>query len=87
MRVGCIVVEVSYCSSKKRPAFDAVGVVADFVVVNESKTKMALDSFCESGVPERASTLVTRWARRVVLPEPDSPLLIVSHAKLAKQAN
>jgi hypothetical protein len=38
MSVGFTVEEVSYWSSKKRPAFDAVGVVAVLVVVSVSKT-------------------------------------------------
>jgi len=38
MSVGLTDEAVSYCSSKNRPAFDAVGVVAVFVVVRVSKT-------------------------------------------------
>lgn len=52
MRVGCRLDEVLYCSSKKRPAFDAVGVVTDLVVVRVSKTNAANESFFESGVDE-----------------------------------
>ena len=48
--VGCKVAEVSYCNSKKRPAFEAVGVVTDLVVVRVSKTKAAKESFLERGV-------------------------------------
>lgn len=50
--MGCRVEEVLYCSSKKRPAFEAVGVVTDFVVVRVSNTKAAKDSFFERGVAE-----------------------------------
>ena len=41
-----------YCSSKNKPALDAVGVVAVLVVVRASKTKAAKDSFFDSGVDE-----------------------------------
>lgn len=41
---------VSYCSSKKRPALDAVGVVTDLVVVRLSKTNAAYESLFDSGV-------------------------------------
>ena len=74
MSVGFIVDEASYCSSKKRPAFDAVGVVKDFVVVNVSNTKAARESFVDSGVDEKDRIEESRCERMVVLPEPDSPL-------------
>ena len=74
MSVGFIVDEASYCNSKKRPAFDAVGVVKDFVVVNVSNTKAARESFVDSGVDEKERIEESRCERMVVLPEPDSPL-------------
>ena len=74
MSVGFLVDEASYCSSKKRPAFDAVGVVRDFVVVNVSNTKAARESFVDSGVEEKDRIEESRCERMVVLPEPDSPL-------------
>ena len=74
MSVGLLVDEASYCSSKKRPAFDAVGVVKDFVVVNVSNTKAARESFVDSGVEEKDRIEESRCERMVVLPEPDSPL-------------
>ncbi len=43
---------VSYCSSKKRPAFEAVGVVAVLVVVKVSKTNAASESFVDRGVED-----------------------------------
>lgn len=70
MSVGFIVDEASYCNSKKRPAFEAVGVVRDFVVVNVSKTKAARESFVESGVDEKERIDDRRCERIVVLPEP-----------------
>ena len=76
MSVGFIVDEASYCSSKKSPAFDAVGVVSDFVVVSVSNTKAARESFVDSGVEEKDKIEERRWERMVVLPEPDSPLEI-----------
>ena len=42
----------SYCNSRKSPAFDAVWVVMDFVVVKVSNTKAAREIFEESGVDE-----------------------------------
>ena len=74
MSMGFIVEEASYCSSKKSPAFDAVGVVRDFVVVSVSNTKAARESFVESGVDEKDRIEESRCERMVVLPEPDSPL-------------
>ena len=74
MSMGFIVEEASYCSSKKSPAFDAVGVVRDFVVVSVSNTKAARESFVESGVDEKDRIEDSRCERMVVLPEPDSPL-------------
>ena len=65
---------VSYWSSKNRPALDAVGVVMDLVVVSESKTKAANDSFLESGVLLYCRRLLSRCDLIVVLPVPDSPL-------------
>lgn len=50
--MGCKDEVVSYCSSKNKPALDAVGVVTDFVVVNVSNTKAAKDSFLDRGVEE-----------------------------------
>lgn len=76
MREGFAVEEASYCNSRKRPAFEAVGVVTDFVVVSVSKTKAASESFAESGVAEKARIEDRRCERIVVLPEPDSPLKI-----------
>jgi hypothetical protein len=66
--------EVSYCSSKKSPAFDAVGVRADLVVVKLSNTNAAYDSLLESGVDEKERKADRRCDLSVVLPEPDSPL-------------
>lgn len=43
---------VLYCSSKKSPAFEAVGVVAVLVVVRASNTNAAKESFLERGVDE-----------------------------------
>ena len=72
--MGFIVDEASYCISKKSPAFDAVGVVRDFVVVSVSNTKAARESFVDSGVDEKDRIEASRCERMVVLPEPDSPL-------------
>ena len=74
MSVGFAVDEASYCSSKKRPAFEAVGVVTDLVVVSVSKTNAASESFVDSGVAEKERIEERRWERMVVFPEPDSPL-------------
>ena len=74
MSVGFTVDEASYCNSKKRPAFDAVGVVRDFVVVRVSNTKAARESLVDSGVDEKDKMEESRCERIVVLPEPDSPL-------------
>ena len=65
---------MSYWSSKNKPDFEAVGVVAVLVVVSASKTNAAKDSFFDSGVEENARREERRWERMVVLPEPDSPL-------------
>jgi hypothetical protein len=65
---------VSYCNSKNRPAFDAVGVVAVFVVVRVSNTYAARESFVERGVDDFLSRDDNKCDRTVVLPEPDSPL-------------
>lgn len=75
INVGCNVDEVSYCSSKNRPAFEAVGVVTDFVVVSESKTNAAKDSFFDKGVDEYWRRDERRCDRIVVFPVPVSPLL------------
>lgn len=74
MSVGLVVDDASYCSSKKSPAFDAVGVVRDLVVVSVSKTKAARESFVDNGVDEKERIEESRCERMVVLPEPDSPL-------------
>ena len=74
MSVGFNVDEASYCNSKKSPAFDAVGVVRDLVVVSVSNTKAARESFVDSGVDEKDRIEERRCERMVVLPEPDSPL-------------
>ena len=65
--------DASYCSSKKRPAFEAVGVVRDLVVVMVSKTNAARESFVESGVDENDRIDERKCERIVVLPEPVSP--------------
>lgn len=41
INVGFTEDDPSYCNSRKRPAFEAVGVVTDLVVVRVSKTKAA----------------------------------------------
>lgn len=74
MSVGLTEEAVSYCNSKKRPALDAVGVVAVLVVVKVSKTYAARDSFVDSGVEDLLRRADRRWERTVVLPDPDSPL-------------
>jgi hypothetical protein len=74
MSVGFTVDEASYCSSKKRPAFEAVCVVIDLVVVSVSKTKAARESFEDRGVEEKDKNEDRRCDRIVVLPAPDSPL-------------
>lgn len=72
--MGFAVEEASYCNSKKRPAFEAVGVVTDLVVVSVSKTNAARESFVDNGVAEKERIEERRWERMVVFPEPDSPL-------------
>lgn len=79
MSVGFAVEEASYCSSKKRPAFEAVGVVTDLVVVSVSKTNAASESFVDNGVAEKERIEERRWERMVVFPEPDSPLKKLRH--------
>lgn len=74
MRVGFAVEEASYCNSKKRPALEAVGVVTDLVVVSVSKTNAASESFVDNGVAEKERIEDSKWERRVVFPDPDSPL-------------
>jgi hypothetical protein len=74
IKVGFTEDEPSYCSSRKRPALEAVGVVTDFVVVKVSKTKAAKESLEESGVDEKDRKEDNRCERRVVFPEPLSPL-------------
>lgn len=54
-RTGCTDGVASYCNSIKRPAFEAVGVVIDLVVVRVSNTKAAYDSLVESGVEDKES--------------------------------
>ena len=76
--VGLTDDEPSYCSSKKSPAFDAVGVVKDLVVVNVSKIKEAYDNLDDNGVDENERKDDNTCARRVVLPAPLSPLQIVN---------
>lgn len=75
IKVGLTDEEASYCSSKNRPALDAVGVVTDLVVVRVSNTKAAYDSFVDRGVEENERNDDSRCDRIVVLPEPLSPLL------------
>ena len=58
--VGCVADVVSYWSSKNKPALDAEGVVADFVVVRESKMYAAKDNLFESGVDEKERNEVKR---------------------------
>jgi hypothetical protein len=60
---------------------EAEGVVADLVVVNESKTYAANESLFDRGVEEKESNEVKRCDLTVVLPAPDSPLA----TKLASQ--
>lgn len=74
IRVGLTEVVPSYCNSRKRPAFDAVGVVRDFVVVRVSKTNAAYDSFDDRGVDENERNAESACARIVVFPDPLSPL-------------
>ena len=69
-----VVETLSYCSSRKRPAFEAVGVVRDFVVVKVSNRKAASEILFDNGVEVNCSNEDTRCDRRVVFPEPDSPL-------------
>jgi hypothetical protein len=69
-----LVEDESYCSSKNKPALEAIGVVTDFVVVRVSKTKAARDSFVDKGVEENERKEDRTWERTVVFPEPDSPL-------------
>lgn len=74
IKVGFVDDEPSYCNSKNRPAFEAVGVVTVLVVVNESKTKAARESFVDSGVEENDRNDDSKCERIVVFPAPDSPL-------------
>lgn len=83
MSVGFAVEEASYCSSKKRPAFEAVGVVTDLVVVSVSKTNAASESFVDNGVAEKERIEERRWERMVVFPEPDSPLKTPRHQEFS----
>jgi hypothetical protein len=73
MSVGFTDDAVSYWSSKNRPAFEAVGVVAVLVVVRVSKIYAARDSFVDRGVEDFLRSADSRWERTVVLPDPDSP--------------
>lgn len=52
MSVGFTADAVSYCNSKKRPALEAVGVVAVLVVVNVSNTYAARESLVDNGVED-----------------------------------
>lgn len=79
MSVGLTVEVVSYWSSKNKPALDAVGVVAVFVVVKVSKTYAASDNFVDNGVEDLLSSAESKWERIVVLPDPDSPLQNISN--------
>lgn len=74
MSVGLTVDDPSYCNSRKRPAFDAVCVVNDFVVVRASKTKVAYESLDERGVDEKERNDERRCERMVDFPDPFSPL-------------
>ena len=76
--MGRVCKVVSYCNSKKRPALEAVALVAVFVVVRLSKTYAAYESFLERGVEVNDRKAERRWDRSVVLPEPGSPLVRVS---------
>lgn len=64
----------SYCNSRNKPALEAVDVVIDFVDVSESKTNAAYESFVDNGVDDFERRAERKCDRRVVLPEPDSPL-------------
>ena len=79
IKVGCNVDEVSYCSSKNRPAFEAVVVVTVLVVVSESKTNAAKDNLFDKGVEEYWRRDERRCDRIVVFPVPVSPLLPCQH--------
>ena len=46
----------------------------DFVVVRESKRKVNKEIFCERGVEVKDKMWESKCDRRVVFPEPDSPL-------------
>lgn len=48
--------------------------MTDLVVVRVSKMKAASESFVDKGVEENDRIDERRCERRVVLPEPDSPL-------------
>ena len=65
---------VSYCNSKYKPAFEAVGAVTDLVFVSVSNTKVAYDNFADKGVGENERKDDNRCERIVVLPAPLSPL-------------
>lgn len=69
---------LSYWSSRNRPALDAVGVVADFVVVRVSNRNAKRDIFCDRGVDEYDRIDERRWDRNVVFPDPDSPRKITA---------
>jgi hypothetical protein len=58
MRMGLVEADVSYCSSKNRPAREAIGVVAVFVVVSASKTYAARESLLDKGVDDFLSRAV-----------------------------
>jgi len=74
IKVGFTDDDPSYCNSRNRPAFEAVGVVTDFVVVSVSKTKAAYEILLDNGVEENDKNDDSRCERIVVFPEPDSPL-------------
>ena len=50
-------------------------MVRDFVVVKVSKTNAAQDNLVDSGVDENESNDDNRCERRVVFPDPLSPLV------------
>lgn len=74
INVGWTAEDPSYCNSKNKPALEAVGVVNDLVVVRVSNIKAAYDNFDDNGVDEYERNDERRCERRVVFPEPLSPL-------------
>lgn len=75
IKVGLTDDEASYCNSKNRPAFEAVWVVRDLVVVKVSKINAAQDNFVDKGVDENERNDDSKCERRVVFPDPLSPLV------------